>query len=65
LTNLEEKNKKYKICISKIARHNVGEEIKTREKQELTEAITEMDTLLEKIPDQEIIKAVRESKDQL
>jgi post-segregation antitoxin (ccd killing protein) len=61
---LKEKIKKYKISVSKIARQAIEEEIKKRERQELTDAIIEMKTLLEKIPDQEIIKAVRESRDQ-
>ncbi len=61
---LKGKIRKYKISVSKIARQALEEEIRKREKQELTDAIIEMKTLLEKIPDEEIIKAVRESRDQ-
>jgi post-segregation antitoxin (ccd killing protein) len=61
---LKEKIRKYKISVSKIARQALEEEIRKRERQELTDAIIEMKTLLEKIPDEEIIKAVRESRDQ-
>jgi post-segregation antitoxin (ccd killing protein) len=61
---LKGKIKKYKISVSKITRQAIEEEIRKREKQELTEAIIEMKTLLEKIPDQEITKAIRESRDQ-
>ena len=61
---LKGKIRKYKISVSKIARRAIEEEIGKRERQELTDAIIEMKTLLEKIPDQEIIKAVRESRDQ-
>ena len=61
---LKEKIKKYKISVSKITRQALDEEIRKRERQELTDAIIEMKTLLEKIPDEEIIKAVRESRDQ-
>lgn len=61
---LKEKIRKYKINISKITRQALEEEIKKRERQELTGAIIEMKTLLEKIPDEEIIKAVRDSRDQ-
>ncbi len=61
---LKAKIKKYKISASKIARRAIEEEIKRREMQELTEAVIEMKTILEKIPDEEIIKAVRESRDQ-
>jgi post-segregation antitoxin (ccd killing protein) len=61
---LKGKIRKYKISVSKIARQAIEEEIRKRERQELTDAIIEMKTLLEKIPDEEIIKAVRESRDQ-
>ena len=61
---LKEKIRKYKINVSKITRQALEEEIKKRERQELTGAIIEMKTLLEKIPDEEIIKAVRDSRDQ-
>jgi antitoxin CcdA len=61
---LKGKIRKYKISVSKIARQALEEEIRKRERQELTDAIIEMKTLLEKIPDEEIIKAVRESRDQ-
>lgn len=61
---LKGKIKKYKISVSKITRQALETEIKKRESQELTDTITEMKTLLEKIPDEEIIKAIRESRDQ-
>jgi len=61
---LKAKIRKYKISASKIARQAIEEEIRKRERQELTDAVTEMKTLLEKIPDEEIIKAIRESRDQ-
>ena len=61
---LKRKIKKYNISVSKITRQAIEEEIKKRERQELTSAIMEMKTLLEKIPDQEIVKAIRESRDQ-
>jgi hypothetical protein len=61
---LKEKTKKYKINVSKITRQAIEEEIKKHEKQELTNMITEMKNLLEKIPDQEITKAIRDSRDQ-
>jgi antitoxin CcdA len=61
---LKGKIRKYKISASKIARQAIEEEIRKREIQELTDAVTEMKTLLQKIPDEEIIKAIRESRDQ-
>jgi post-segregation antitoxin (ccd killing protein) len=61
---LKRKINKYKIPVSKITRQAIEEEIKKREKQELTDTISEMKTLLEKIPDQEITNALRQSRDQ-
>ena len=61
---LKRKIKKYNLNVSKITRQAIEEEIKKRERQELTSAIMEMKTLLEKIPDQEIVKAIRDSRDQ-
>ena len=61
---LKEKIKKYKISISKITREALEEEIEKHERQELANAINEMKTLLNKIPDDEIVRAIRESRDQ-
>lgn len=61
---LKAKIRKYKLNVSKITRQAIEEEIKKRERQELTETIIEMKALLEKIPDEEIVKAVRDSRDQ-
>lgn len=62
--SLKGKVRRYKISASKIARAAIEEEIKKREKQELTKTVIDMKTLLEKIPDKEILKAIRVSKDQ-
>jgi len=61
---LKEKIKKYKISVSKITREALEEEIKKHERQELVNAVSEMKTLLNKIPDDEIVRAIRESRDQ-
>jgi len=61
---LKGKIRKYKLSVSKITRQALEEEIKKRERQELADTIVEMKTLLQKIPDEEIIKAIRESRDQ-
>jgi hypothetical protein len=61
---LKQKAKKYNIDISKTARSAIEEEIKKREEQELSQALVEIKGILEKIPDHEIVKAVRESRDQ-
>lgn len=61
---LKKKLKKHKINASKITRSALEEEIKKHEEEELSHAITEMKTILNSIPDQEITKAVRESRNQ-
>ena len=61
---LKKKIKKYRISVSKITREAIEEEIKKHERQELANAVSEMKTLLNKIPDDEIVRAIRESRDQ-
>ena len=61
---LKEKIRKYRISVSKITREALEEEIKKHERQELANAISEMKTLLNKIPDDEIVRAIRASRDQ-
>jgi len=61
---LKGKIRKYRISVSKITREALEEEVKKHERQELANAISEMKTLLSKIPDDEIVRAVRESRDQ-
>ena len=61
---LKEKIRKYGISASKIAREALEEEIKKHETQEIADAVGEMKVLLSKIPDDEIVRAVRESRDQ-
>jgi len=61
---LKEKIRKYRISVSKITREALEEEIEKHERQELANAISEMKTLLNKIPDDEIVRAIRESRDQ-
>ena len=61
---LKEKIRKYKISVSKITREAIEEEIKKHERQELANAVSEMKTLLNKIPDDEIVRAIRASRDQ-
>jgi len=62
--SLKEKVKKHKINISKTVREALEDEVKKRENAELTQAINEMKTILDKIPDDEIVRAIRESRDQ-
>jgi post-segregation antitoxin (ccd killing protein) len=61
---LKNKIKKHRINASKVARAALEEEIKKHEAEELAAAIGEMKALLSKVPDVEITKAIRESRDQ-
>jgi post-segregation antitoxin (ccd killing protein) len=60
---LKEKIKKYKINVSKITREALKEEIQKHERQELANAVSEMKTLLTKVPDDEIVRAIQASRD--
>ena len=62
--SLKEKARKYKINISKIVRVALEDEVKKQEDVELFRAVSEMKVLLQKIPDEEIVKDIRESRDQ-
>ena len=62
--SLKEKVKKHRIDVSKTVREALEDEVKKRENAELSQAISEMKAILEKIPDDEIVKAIRESRDQ-
>ncbi len=61
---LKQRIRKYGISVSKTVREALEEEVKRREMEELAKAIGEMKNLLGKIPDNEIVKAIRESRDQ-
>ena len=62
--SLKEKARKYKINVSKIVRVALEDEVKKQEDTELLRAVSEMKVLLQKIPDEEIVKDIRESRDQ-
>lgn len=61
---LKQKIRKYKINVSKVARAALEQEVKKSEEAEFIRTLDEMKTILQKIPDEEIVKAVRESRDQ-
>ena len=62
--SLKEKIRKHKINVSKTVREALEDEVKKQENAELTQAINQMKAVLENIPDEEIVKAIRESRDQ-
>jgi len=62
--SLKEKARKYKIDVSRTVRAALEDEIRKREEEELSQALIDIKAILQKIPDEEIVKAVRESRDQ-
>lgn len=62
--SLKEKIKQHKINVSKTVREALEDEVKKREDAELVQAINEVKIILDKIPNDEIVKAIRESRDQ-
>lgn len=62
--SLKEKIRKHKIDVSKTVREALEDAVEEREKAELVQAISEMKGILKKIPDEEIVKTIRESRDQ-
>ena len=57
--SLKEKIRKHKINVSKTIREALEDEVKKRENAELSQAISQMKAVLEKIPDDEIVRAIR------
>jgi post-segregation antitoxin (ccd killing protein) len=62
--SLMEKVRKYKINVSKTIREALEDEVKKREKAELAQAASRAANILRKIPEDEIVRAIRESRDE-
>jgi len=62
--SLKAKIRKHKIDVSKAVREALEAEVKKREDAELIDAICKMKAILQKIPDEEIVRAIRESRDE-
>jgi post-segregation antitoxin (ccd killing protein) len=62
--SLKQKIRKYKINVSKTVRTALEEEVKKNEDAEFLRALDDMKTLLQKVPEEEIVRAIRESRDQ-
>ena len=60
--SLMEKVRKHRINVSKTVREALEEEVKKREK--LAQAAAEAASILQKIPEDEIVRVIRESRDQ-
>ncbi len=57
---LREKIKKYGIRVSEVVRKALEEEIKRRESEEAAEAAEELGKIFSRIPEQEIVRLIRE-----
>ena len=61
---IREKAKRYKVNISQVAREALREEIARKEREELLDDLGTMKRILKKIPSEEIVQALRESRDE-
>jgi post-segregation antitoxin (ccd killing protein) len=61
--NLKDKIRQHKINISETVRMALEDEIRKIENAELSNAISEMKIVLEKIPDAEIMASIHDSRD--
>ncbi|MDR0318506.1 MAG: type II toxin-antitoxin system CcdA family antitoxin [Nitrososphaerota archaeon] len=61
--NLKDKIRQHNINISETVRMALEDEIRKIENAELTNAISEMKIVLEKIPDAEIMTSIHDSRD--
>jgi hypothetical protein len=61
---LKAKVRKHKIDISKTVREALEDEVKKREDAEFLRNIVQLKAFLQNIPDEEIVRAIRESRDQ-
>ncbi len=61
---IREKAKRYKVNISQVAREALRGEIARKEREELLDDLGAMKRILKKIPSEEIVQALRESRDE-
>jgi len=62
--DLYEKLRRYGIPVSEVIRRALEEEVRRREEQEVREALKRMQEILMKIPPEEIVSAVRSSREE-
>lgn len=60
---LKKKAKAYNINISEVVRSALRDEVQKRERRELISALEQAKKALSKVPDEEIVKAIRETRD--
>jgi post-segregation antitoxin (ccd killing protein) len=61
--SLKDKIRQHQINVSETVRMALEDEVRRLENAELSRAISEMKLVLDKIPDAEIVTAVRDSRD--
>ena len=62
-SDLREKLRKYGISISKVVRRALEEEVRKAEEEEVKKALKRIGEVLEKIPAEEIVGLIRESRE--
>jgi len=60
---LKRKAKAYNVNISEVVRSALRDEVQKRERKELISALERAKKALSKVPDDEIVKAIRETRD--
>ena len=60
---LKKKAKAYNVNISEVVRSALREEVQKREREKLIASLEQAKRALSKIPDEEIVKAIRETRD--
>ena len=62
--NLYDKIKKFKIPVSKVIRKALEEEVKKKEEEEVIEALQKAQGILKEISSEELVKAIREEREE-
>jgi len=61
---LKRKAKAYNVNISEVVRSALRDEVQKRERRELISALERAKKVLSKVPDEDIVKAIRETRDE-
>lgn len=61
---LREKLRKYRISVSKVVRKALEDEVRRAEEEEIKKALERIGGVLEKIPSEEIVALIRESREE-
>jgi len=60
---LKEELAKYGINVSEVIRRSLEEEVKKRKREELKAVASELGKLFSRIPDEEMVRSIRETRD--